>query len=329
MTKTLLILIFNLQVFVLLCQSNFFLCNENGEVLKSQNENCSTNLIGNFSDYIDIAITPNGNLYGIGEYLFLIDTINLTEIPIGQSNTIDGVFSVGLVALNNDFLLIDRGDSLFKIDVLNGDKTFLGIIGYFCAGDFAFYKNELYMVSELNELIKIGLDPITSEVTNVENIGIMHTYLEDVYSLFTSYEDCSMNKKYLYCIDQNVVYKINVENAQTTEICQLESNVNNFGATSLADFDNTVDNVSIPNVITPNNDGINDYFELTASINLESFYILNRWGNIVYLWDSGNIYWNGKNQNGVDLSSGVYYYIGAIKDCPNMDKLQGFITIIK
>lgn len=329
MTKTLLILIINLQVFVLYSQSNFYLCAENSEVIKTQNESCSTDIIGNFSGYIDIAITPNGNLYGIGEYLFHINTINLIETPIGQSNAIDGVYSAGLVALNNDFLLLDRGDSLFKIDVNNGDKTFLGIIGYFCAGDFAFFNNELYMVSELNELIRISLDPISLQITDVNNIGIMNTLLGTVYALFTSYDNCNLSKKHLYAIDKNIVYEVNIENAQTIEVCQLNTELNAFGATSLADFDNTVDNVSVPNVITPNNDGINDYFELKASFNLESFYIINRWGNVVYSWDSGNIYWNGKNQNGDDLSSGVYYFIGTFKDCPKMDKLQGFITIIR
>jgi len=62
-----------------------------------------------------------------------------------------------------------------------------------------------------------------------------------------------------------------------------------------------------PNVITPNEDGINDYFtiqdgELFTQIELT---ILNRWGNVVYY---NNDY---KNDFGgrLDVSDGVYFYV--------------------
>ncbi len=69
--------------------------------------------------------------------------------------------------------------------------------------------------------------------------------------------------------------------------------------------------ILIPNVITPNGDGQNDYFVVT---NLEynpntKIIIYNRWGRIVYQSDDYKNDWNGKNMNGKDVSEGTYYYV--------------------
>ncbi|MDB9702103.1 gliding motility-associated C-terminal domain-containing protein [Flavobacteriales bacterium] len=68
----------------------------------------------------------------------------------------------------------------------------------------------------------------------------------------------------------------------------------------------------LPNVFSPNSDGINDYFSPLKdySISEGNFQIYNRWGNIVY--ESTDIIsiqlgWDGK-QNGKTSSDGVYYF---------------------
>lgn len=71
-------------------------------------------------------------------------------------------------------------------------------------------------------------------------------------------------------------------------------------------FDNikvfeVLDNIEIPNVITPNSDGLNDKFEVNG-LTCKSLDILNRWGNIVY-HTAGIINWDGANQ-----TEGVYFY---------------------
>ncbi len=71
--------------------------------------------------------------------------------------------------------------------------------------------------------------------------------------------------------------------------------------------------IEVPNVFTPDGDGINDYFQVKAE-SLRSFqaYIVNRWGSVVYEWtnwqdeDAG---WDGKLSGGSKASTGVYYYI--------------------
>lgn len=67
--------------------------------------------------------------------------------------------------------------------------------------------------------------------------------------------------------------------------------------------------VEVPNVFTPNGDGINDIFKVKAQ-SLEYFYgvIINRWGRKVYEWDDPQEGWNGKI-HGKYASPGTYYYI--------------------
>lgn len=68
--------------------------------------------------------------------------------------------------------------------------------------------------------------------------------------------------------------------------------------------------LSAPNVMTINDDGINEYFTIT---NLEDYdkvalTIVNRWGNCVFESTDYQNNWNGKDKSGNLLSDGVYFY---------------------
>jgi gliding motility-associated-like protein len=72
--------------------------------------------------------------------------------------------------------------------------------------------------------------------------------------------------------------------------------------------------LEVPNVFTPNEDGLNDYFQV-KSVSLRSFNgkVFNRWGKLVYQWSDWTTQeagWNGRNQNdGSEAPTGTYYYI--------------------
>jgi len=70
--------------------------------------------------------------------------------------------------------------------------------------------------------------------------------------------------------------------------------------------------LEVPNVFTPNGDGSNDIFFLSAANLTEiTALIFDRWGNKVYELTSntGNIAWDGKNQTGKDVAEGTYFYV--------------------
>ncbi len=92
------------------------------------------------------------------------------------------------------------------------------------------------------------------------------------------------------------------------------------------------ENIFIPNVFSPNNDGKNDEFRIvnSAGIQLINFKIYNRWGNEVFRTLSLEDGWNGRYK-GVDDEIGTYYYF--IKyQCLSSGKeysLQGDLLLLR
>ena len=64
----------------------------------------------------------------------------------------------------------------------------------------------------------------------------------------------------------------------------------------------------VPNVITPNSDGINDLFEIQNLPENTEVIILNRWGNVVFSSANYQNNWDGIDISGKDLVDGVYTY---------------------
>jgi len=70
---------------------------------------------------------------------------------------------------------------------------------------------------------------------------------------------------------------------------------------------------TVPNVFSPNGDGINDIFMLDGVINqcYDTIHveIYNRWGQMAYESDETDFRWDGKNKKGNELPEGTYYVI--------------------
>lgn len=67
--------------------------------------------------------------------------------------------------------------------------------------------------------------------------------------------------------------------------------------------------VEVPNVFTPNGDGINDVFKAkTQSLEWFQGVIINRWGRKVHEWTNPDDGWDGRI-NGKYANPGTYYYI--------------------
>ncbi|WP_299452223.1 gliding motility-associated C-terminal domain-containing protein [uncultured Microscilla sp.] len=93
---------------------------------------------------------------------------------------------------------------------------------------------------------------------------------------------------------------------------------------TVRECDPETDNLFIPNIITPNNDGKNDQFVIEGISNKGwALEIYNRWGSLVY--QTGN-YTN--NWSGGGLPSGMYYY--HLKHPQKTDKrYKGWVKILR
>jgi len=87
----------------------------------------------------------------------------------------------------------------------------------------------------------------------------------------------------------------------------------------------------IPNIITPNGDGINDELKLKNSlVNNFSLAIFNRWGEKVFASNNKFFNWDARF-NGRNLADGVYFYVaGFFSVCRNKNVNEtGSITIMR
>ena len=157
-------------------------------------------------------------------------------------------------------------------------------------------------------------------------------------------QDCSSSSPFLlhwtspseicqdYDIDSFYVYHRNDESSQWEEIHRtdtLEYEIplgKRYGeymvkardsAGNVSKESNTVsvihcENISLPNVFTPNGDGINDLFVPIVPIANGTFHIdiFSRWGQVVFSTSNPQILWDGTlNGEGKQCSQGVYFYV--------------------
>lgn len=88
-----------------------------------------------------------------------------------------------------------------------------------------------------------------------------------------------------------------------------------------------IDDIIIPNVFTPGDDGHNDLFIVKANgITPLEISIYSRSGTLVHKSEAPIIVWDGRNSSGSFVSKGVYYYILNSAD-PAIKTRKGFIHV--
>lgn len=92
-----------------------------------------------------------------------------------------------------------------------------------------------------------------------------------------------------------------------------------------------IDNQSVPNVFTPNNDQLNDEFihKFPNCINDFQFILLNRWGNKVFETSDHLVKWDGL-VDGLIANESTYFWIVQGTDQEGIAiKESGFITVVR
>ena len=88
--------------------------------------------------------------------------------------------------------------------------------------------------------------------------------------------------------------------------------------------------IHIPNVFTPDGDGVNDEFFIDVTNGLEiNVLIVNRWQNKMFEINDFTTHWDGK-ENGNDANEGTYFFIYTIKGKDGSTETgQGFVELYR
>ncbi|MCB0435731.1 MAG: gliding motility-associated C-terminal domain-containing protein, partial [Mangrovimonas sp.] len=90
---------------------------------------------------------------------------------------------------------------------------------------------------------------------------------------------------------------------------EVEVTFNSTGCTNIVGQEViTLENCVVPQAISPNNDGKNDNFDLSA-FDVQKLEIFNRYGVLVYSRTNYTNEWHGQSDSGDELPVGTYYYV--------------------
>jgi gliding motility-associated-like protein len=144
----------------------------------------------------------------------------------------------------------------------------------------------------------MGEAPLLVDFINTSTKAIFYHW--DLGSQFTS---TSKDVSYTFT---------NKGDGSTTYVITLIA-INDFGCADTAKVTVTIDPHSeliVPNIFTPNDDGINDLFTLESTgLNFVQAQLFNRWGLQMYEWNSIHGGWDGRTSSGLPAPEGTYYYI--------------------
>jgi gliding motility-associated-like protein len=88
--------------------------------------------------------------------------------------------------------------------------------------------------------------------------------------------------------------------------------------------------LEIPNVFSPNNDQVNDFFEVTTDgTTVYEFSVFTRSGTRIYHSLSPGISWDGRSIDGKELKEGTYYYIIEEQGGSNPFEKAGFMYLYR
>lgn len=259
-----------------------------------------------------------------------------------------------VVCTSSPMQLTDISDSIYKIYrwyISNGDS----IISTTGTGDYRFADTGEFSISYLPYYIPKGpyqrscYDTVTRNVKVRDYEGKMS---------FEQVEDCPIYKftnesKNVrdatwdfgdnvsgdrYSKEYNTEFNF-VEDPGDHEICLYVTNKYGCMDTVCTTINSTYNfQLFIPNIITPQNDGLNDEYEI--DIENEDLYdlkIYNRWGELVYRRVGDAAYGSGLNWDGTEFRTGkecpagTYYYIFKYRKACYKDEevVEGTVTLLR
>ena len=89
--------------------------------------------------------------------------------------------------------------------------------------------------------------------------------------------------------------------------------------------------IKVPNVFTPNGDGVHDAFVIeTEDIKSLRCSIMDRSGKIVFQWDNIYGHWDGRDMSGREMQAGIYFYVvEAVDSDDTLYRKKGTVSLYR
>lgn len=225
-----------------------------------------------------------------------LPVVELTLLPLEGSNDCPGEIATLRINSSEPLLTIEWPDGsnemTYQTLVVPGDTVSVRI-GTFCGRQTTEYvfppagQLTATLTTDFNRPLCFG-----DEVT---------FFIEGDFIEAISWENSSVNATRTVIADSSVVYQATVFDRCNDSIV----------LTSDLDYSlcPMICAAEIPQLITPNRDGVNDGFKVFSSCALEDYVlrIFNRWGQLVFTSTEPNQVWDG-TKDGVDQPMDVYLY---------------------
>lgn len=289
--------------------------------------NVETNTDGVFSDLSDgtysIVITDENNCTYEETGIVILNTPDITNADFEAINTTCAEDN-GSLAITN----VDGGTPNYNYNLENGLSNSNGTFNDLPAGTYSVTIED--SVGCTYQVETIIIEP-SETIEDVEVVSAPATCnLDD--GIFTFQNVTGGVEPYTYAVDgiagSQQTYDGLGEGVYTYTITDdVGCEYSGLIEVPLSEFG---DNVIIPNVITANNDNVNDFWFVTADCVKEfECVIINRWGNKVYEYFDINGNWDGKDLSGTAVTEGVYFYLLKIVFADDSEaEYHGNITVV-
>lgn len=238
---------------------------------------------------------------------------------------------------------------IFDPPTTNTDYTFRVYDRFGCETEFVVTYESIVTKAKFSVDPMQGEAPLTVNFTNESENGTPGLY---EWFFYRNFDDIKregettqqpIDSIMIVAYDQNPVYTY--ENSGTYKVKLVSKKTSEFftcvDTAYMEDFI-VVDTsfVAVPNVFTPNGDGVNDLFVVKFwSMQSIKISIFNRWGKRIHFWESSDVrgfdetytatVWDGR-LGGRFASPGVYYYIVEGRGRDNKTrKAHGFFHLFR
>ncbi len=293
----------------------------------------------------------NGKIYGIvgpnENYFYIIDNINTPTPTISYtSSSFYGAYRIGdgLPDVAEENANLESISIIGPTSICNGDTALLIVnlsandtvqwYGSFSSTNDSIYVspivNSTYFVTIKNGLCSasdsISIYPIPADIAEF-TVALDSCSGKAIFtstSIAVTYEWNSGNSAYGF--GNPFEFNYTASGQFLTSLYINSGSICADSATLMITVpDAAISKNIIPNIFTPNGDGINDYFSSASLCGYNKAIVFDRWGVKMFETDDVlNKFWDGNYINGKPVAEGVYFYIFYSN---NKESLKGTVQV--